>query len=388
MSWALEGIAIVWFSISILRVSESFRLYLFMAAISGGLAASFVHFHIVRSGMVPVRTRIAQETGRISIEIHYPILIRLLGSFTLLIGLSLIFLTLLNHARTEDLLRQNQLPQLKVAASIPWEAGGIIVLTMLIGGFIAYFAASDISKPLNEMREATRRIADGNFDQRLNIITDDEVADLGQSINLMAAELHSKVELLQKARDMAQEKSSELEEANKELMKLDDLKSNFLANISHELKAPLVSTKGYIDFMLSGKLGSLSEKQIKGLTVSRDNLNHLSRLISSLLDFSKLTSGDLKLRADSFSLPSLMESCIETVKVEARRKEKEMQFVTEITPALPTIFGDPDRIREVLMNLLANAEKFTPAGGRIKIAVAEPAAEDDHITVSIIDNGI
>lgn len=440
LSWTLGGITIVLFSIHILHLPESYRIYLFTAAVSAGLAASFIHFHLVHDAMEPVRTRIASATGSVSTKFRYPILTKLLGAFTMLIALSLIFFALMENMHTQTALRNQQeaiarsqlqhwshmlesdasakqwlppeirfqaeqpgngslfaraaggfltisLPDLK-QSPIRFETSAFIFLTVILGALISYFAASDITKHVNRIREATKRIAAGDFDYSLHMVTDDEMEELGQSIDRMAAELRSKMELLQNARDTAQEKSKLLEEANQELMKLDELKSNFLANISHELKAPLVSTKGYIDFILSGKLGPLSEKQDRGLSVSRDNLNHLSRLISSLLDFSRVTSGILKLHMESCSVRELIESCVESVKVEARQNEKELGFVIEMPADLPLLYADEDRIREVLMNLLTNAEKFTEDGGRIKVAVQPHSPGDEFLVVNVIDNGI
>jgi signal transduction histidine kinase/CheY-like chemotaxis protein len=268
------------------------------------------------------------------------------------------------------------------------ETAGFIVLTVIIGALISYFAAHDISKHLDEIREATRRIANGDFAHRLHMITDDEVQELAGSINAMATELESKIEQLQKARDTAQQKSMELEEANKELLQLDELKSNFLSNISHELKAPLVSTKGYVDFILSEKMGTLNAKQQKGLKVARDNLILLSRLISSLLDFSKLSGGAMKLRRRPTRLKELIESCVESFRLEVREKGKDLDFDIVIHEPSPTVSVDPDRIREVFMNLLDNAGKFTESRGRITLSAEEPAQDDDFVQISIGDTGI
>ncbi len=440
VSWVLGGIVIVLFGIFVLHLQESYRLYLFTAAVSAGLAASFIHFHIVHDAMEPVRTRIASSTGTSSTKFRYPILIKLLGAFTMLIALSLIFFALMENVHTQTALEIQQeafaraqlqhwgkvleknpaarqwLPaEMRIESKQPQEnvffistSSGFLTLslpeanegrissetvafiffTVVLGGLISYFAASDITAHLNRIREATRRIASGDFEHRLHMVTDDEMEDLGESIDRMASELRSKMEMLQTARDTAQEKSRLLEEANQELMKLDELKSNFLANISHELKAPLVSTKGYIDFILSGKLGPVSDKQNRGLSVSRDNLNHLSRLISSLLDFSKVTSGILKLHMEPCSIRELIESCVESVKVEARQSEKELEFTIEMPADLPLLYADADRVREVLMNLLTNAEKFTQKQGRIKVTVQPHAHGDEFLVVSVIDNGI
>jgi signal transduction histidine kinase/ActR/RegA family two-component response regulator len=185
-----------------------------------------------------------------------------------------------------------------------------------------------------------------------------------------------------------QQKSQQLEDANKELLQLDELKSNFLSNISHELKAPLVSTKGYLDFILTQKMGPLNAKQEKGLKVARDNLNLLSRLISSLLDFSRLSGGAMKLRRRPYALKELIESCVESFHLQTRQKGKELNFVMNIPDSAPGVYIDADRIREVFMNLLDNADKFTATKGCITIEVKETIAEDEFVQVCVGDSGI
>ena len=381
-SWFLAGFAIVYYSIRVLHIPESYRLYLFLGVLSAGLTASFVHFHILRTAMVPVRTRIAEDLDEEIPVLLYPILMKLLLSFTMLIALSLTFFTLMGHAHTQEALRTGV-----IHASTWWQTVSLIFVTIAIAALVAFIAATDISRHLNQFREATARITAGEFTHRLHIVSDDEVSILAESINRMAQELQQKIEQLQKTRDDAQEKKILLEQANRELTQLDELKSNFLANISHELKAPLVSTKGYVEFILSGRLGAINERQAKGLNVSRDNLNHLTRLISSLLDFSRVSTGMIKLRMEACSLNQLIESCAESIKIEIRRKEKDIRVVTDI-PSCPPIYCDPDRIREVLMNLLMNAEKFTASPGEIRIAAESPAMEDVFVKISVTDSGI
>ncbi|MCI0604879.1 response regulator [bacterium] len=381
-SWFLAGFAVVYYSIRVLHIPESYRLYLFLGTLSAGLTASFVHFHMLRGAMISIRTRIAEDLGEENFTFRYTILMKLLLSFTMLIALALTFFALMGHAHTEEALRTGV-----IHASTWWETISLIFVIVAIGALVAFIAAADISRHLKQIREVTARIMAGEFTHRLHIVSDDEVEMLAESINKMAQELEHKIEQLQKTRDDAQEKKILLEQANRELMQLDELKSNFLANISHELKAPLVSTKGYVEFILGGRLGPINERQEKGLNVSRDNLNHLARLISSLLDFSRVSTGMIKLRMEACSLNQLIESCVESIKIEIRRKEKEIQISTNI-PSCPPIYCDPDRIREVLMNLLMNAEKFTASPGEIRIDLETPGTEDAVVKVSVADTGI
>src|ERR671918_261323 len=104
-SWFVAGFAIVYYSIKVLNIPDNYRLYLFLGALSAGLTASFVHFQILRGALIPVRTRIAEDLGERIPVLLYPILMKLLLSFTMLIALALIFFALLGHVHIEEALR-------------------------------------------------------------------------------------------------------------------------------------------------------------------------------------------------------------------------------------------------------------------------------------------
>jgi len=163
---------------------------------------------------------------------------------------------------------------------------------------------------------------------------------------------------------------AQLEKDKIELRELDRLKSAFLANVSHELKTPMSSIVGYTDLLLDKVDGSINEEQEKSLKTIASNSKHLLQLINSLLDISKMESGELKLEVQELDLKSLIE--VVTMTFGPLIKQKGLTLNIDIDKNLPFIYGDEDKIKQILTNLLSNAVKFTLKGG-ITIS-AKPSA--------------
>jgi len=164
---------------------------------------------------------------------------------------------------------------------------------------------------------------------------------------------------------------------------LEQMKSNFLSVISHELKTPLHSIKGFVDIILMGKTGRINELQQDFLTTVREQTDQLQNLISDLLEFSRLESGQIKLRVEEISLADVAQKVVE--KLSPQAQEAQIALLSQIPEDFSTVEADALRMEQVLTNLVDNAIKFTPANGRIVVA-----AEDvgDRVLVSVTDTGI
>jgi PAS domain S-box-containing protein len=164
---------------------------------------------------------------------------------------------------------------------------------------------------------------------------------------------------------------------------LEQMKSNFLSVISHELKTPLHSIKGFVDIILMGKTGRINELQQDFLSTVRGQTDQLQNLISDLLEFSRLESGQIKLRVEEISLADVAQKVVE--KLSPQAQEAQIALLSQIPEDFPTVEADALRMEQVLTNLVDNAIKFTPANGRIVVA-----AEDvgDRVLVSVADTGI
>ncbi len=179
-----------------------------------------------------------------------------------------------------------------------------------------------------------------------------------------------------------QQANQELETANTRLKELDRMKSQFLSHCSHELRTPLTSIKGFTENMLHGMVGPLAERQHLYLTRISANANRLTRMIGDLLDLSRIEAGTVRLAHQSVSLPSLLDDI--TQEFMPLTQTKNQEFVLETTGDDLTIWGDPDRLHQIVTNLVHNAHKFTPEHGRIVVSACPDPP--NHILLSITDN--
>jgi signal transduction histidine kinase len=176
----------------------------------------------------------------------------------------------------------------------------------------------------------------------------------------------------------------ELFRANRELRDLNQMKDQFLANCSHELKTPLVSGMGYVDLMLSGGMGPLDPRQEKGLRIAHRNLERLLGLIENLLALAKARFKPEELRIARFDLHPLLDECIDSLRARARKKS--LQLKTSIPKGKIPVDGDERKIHSVITNVLANAEKFSPDEARIEVRVGKP--KGGKVRVTVTDNGV
>jgi signal transduction histidine kinase len=176
-----------------------------------------------------------------------------------------------------------------------------------------------------------------------------------------------------------EEKTASLEQAYERLKDLDRLKSNFLATVSHELRTPLTSIIGYSEMLTAGIAGELTQEQYDFIATIQEKGSQLLELIKGLLDLTKLESGTLILRKSETNVGALLDDVVQTFLPHARKKSVELS--ADYDAALPSVWGEPARLRQVLSNLTENAIKFTPAGGRVRLSAAprliEVGADED-----------
>jgi len=163
------------------------------------------------------------------------------------------------------------------------------------------------------------------------------------------------------------EKNAKLQLAYDRLRELDRLKSNFLATVSHELRTPLTSIIGYSEMLKEGIPGELNEEQAEFVTTIHQKGEQLLELIQSLLDLSKLESGTMSLKKKDVDCGALARDVALTLTPTARKKQVEL--TTEVEANLPAFFGDGERLRQVLLNLIENAIKFTARDGKVHLMV-------------------
>jgi PAS domain S-box-containing protein len=187
------------------------------------------------------------------------------------------------------------------------------------------------------------------------------------------------------ARNITERKQAEqqLQQINAELLQATRLKDEFLANMSHELRTPLNAILGMSESLQEGIYGSLNPQQQQIISTIEYSGQHLLSLINEILDLSKIESGKLQLQITSVAVQELCNSSMAFVKQQAMKKD--IQLALQIPPQIGRIDIDELRIRQVLINLLGNAIKFTPQGGKITLEVKLEAAS---VTFAVVDTGI
>ena len=211
-------------------------------------------------------------------------------------------------------------------------------------------------------------------------------------ISICAMEWHEQRSFICIARDISDRKQAEaaLQQTNKELIRATRLKDEFLANMSHELRTPLNAILGMTEGLEDGILGDINERQLNALKIIRQSGSHLLELINEILDLAKIGAGQVELVYSEASVLYLCESSLTFIKQQALRQGLKLHL--QVPPNLPDIEVDQRRIRQVLINLLNNAVKFTPKGGHITLTVVlsspDTSYEQDYLKFTIADTGI
>lgn len=225
----------------------------------------------------------------------------------------------------------------------------ILFFVMLSG---AYFVRS-IVNPIQAISEVSRKIAQGDFDARLEKRNDDEIGDLCDSINYMAKELG------------ASEK----------------LKNDFISSVSHELRTPLTAIKGWAETMRMGDTPDFRTME-KGMSVIAKESERLTGIVEELLDFSRIQSGRMVINMERIDLLAELDEAIYMLRERALKEGKHLIY--DEPEFVPPVMGDKNRLRQVFINIIDNALKYTPEGGVIGIEVTY---DEKNIRIAISDNG-
>ena len=172
-------------------------------------------------------------------------------------------------------------------------------------------------------------------------------------------------ELTRTLEHRVQDRTRELQVANEKLQELDRLKSAFVSIVSHELRTPMTSIKGYVENMLDGLTGGLTERQAYYLGRVKFNVERLTRMINDLLDLSRIEAGRVELARVPLPISELIPEIVESLQPVAQAKSISIQHRHQGAPV--EISGDRDKLHQILTNLIQNAVKFTPSGGQISI---------------------
>ena len=168
-------------------------------------------------------------------------------------------------------------------------------------------------------------------------------------------------------------------------VEVDRLKSEFVATVSHELRTPMTSIQGYAEILLMGAAGALDEQQRQFLEIIKMNTRRLSVLVNDLLDISRIESGRVTLNTQALDLAALSDEVLKELETRARKDQKNITIARDIPAGLPRALGDPERVRQIIHNLLENAYLYNYPEGTITLRILPL---ETHLQVDIQDSGI
>jgi GAF domain-containing protein len=170
-------------------------------------------------------------------------------------------------------------------------------------------------------------------------------------------------------------------------VEVDRLKSEFVATVSHELRTPMTSIRGYTDVLLMGAAGAMNENQAHFLNIIKSNTERLNILVNDLLDVSRIESGRVTLVPQALDLREIAEEVIEDVLRRSQEENKPMGVSLDVPKKLPFVYGDMERVRQIMANLVYNAYHYTPENGTIKVQI-QPLNGGHEVQVDVEDNGV
>jgi signal transduction histidine kinase len=223
---------------------------------------------------------------------------------------------------------------------------GALVVSLLLGIFLA----RTLTRPIREITTATRAVADGDLDQKVPVRSKDELGELATSFNLMSTKLAQSI----------------------------NLRRQMTADIAHELRTPISVILGHTEAMYDGVLPPSEET----FDIIRDETLRLERMVDDLRTLSRADAGELALTYDLVSVQELVDQAIKAYRPQARKKDIELSV--EASSDLPELNIDPDRMAQVLSNLLSNALRYTPEGGDITVSTKQTVGE---VEIRVHDSG-
>ena len=253
-----------------------------------------------------------------------------------------------------------------------------IVVAGLVGGtcaIVAFYMITQrlILRPIRQLRALANNVAEGNLEIRSSIATKDEYEKLSRAFNHMLDTLQATQEKLRQANKQLDAKISELSERNIELFKANKVKSEFLANVSHEFRTPLNAILGFAQ-VLKDKASILKKDKAQRYA---ENIiasgNSLLGMINDLLDLAKIQAGKMELHIEKTSVDDLLNALLSQFSLITRKKKIKVKL--NLDSDLPVLVTDVGKVRQILYNFLSNAVKFTPERGRIEIDAMLPGAK-------------
>jgi len=254
----------------------------------------------------------------------------------------------------------------------------LLLAGLLVSTVASFFLARTMVRPILALQKGVARIGAGELDHRVHVRTGDEIEMLATGLNAMTASLQEAHTGLERK---VAERTEELRDTNRKLDDANRHKSQFLANVSHELRTPLNTIIGFTRLVLRKTEGQIAVLQTENLRKVVISAEHLLNLINQLLDLAKIEAGRMEVVVDSFALPELID--VTASSIEPMLKDGVI-LAKEVDPDLPPLSADRDKLKQIMINLMSNAAKFT-AEGEVRISAHR---EDGRLKLVVSDTGI
>ena len=229
---------------------------------------------------------------------------------------------------------------------------GIVILAFF--AFSGLFFIRSIVRPIRDVSNVARKIAMGDFESRIEINKNDEIGELCDTINYMAAELSQ----------------------------AENLKNDFISSVSHELRTPLTAIRGWGE-TAKMSLGTDEELVKRGLDVVLSEADRLSSLVEELLDFSRIETGRLSVVSQELNISEILSESVDMYIELARKQGIELIYTRSAEDM--TVSGDPNRLKQVFINIIDNAVKYTEKGGQVLV---DQTAEEGCVRITVKDTGV
>lgn len=237
-----------------------------------------------------------------------------------------------------------------------------LVLGLVISVLLSFLLAKTMVNPLQRLTGGIERVARGDFSRKLEVTSEDEIGQLTERFNSMAQQLEANI--------------AELERAEQQ-------RKDFVANVSHELRTPLTNIKSYAETLDDGVGGLTPEMEHRFLGVILNESDRMTHILQDLLTLSRFDSGRSELRLAWFPFAKAVDDTYQAVLMDAQNHAHTVELV--LPEDLPQVRADRERIMQVMMNIVSNAIKYTPDGGRI---VLSAGWQKDKVWMEVDDNGI
>lgn len=237
------------------------------------------------------------------------------------------------------------------------------LLAFAVALVAAFFMSSSITEPLRKMAQAARSISKGNFSEKVDVRTEDELGDLAEAMNSMSGEISSLIQSLTQEKEKLQE--------------LMDARTTMMSDISHDLRTPITSIRGFVEALRDGLIKDDAEK-LHALNVIHEESERLSRMVDDLFYLARLEAGEAPLSVKEVDLDGVVKGTVDAILPIAKEKELDVVLTIDEEAAVKGLLramGSADRLTRAILNLLDNAVKYSPHGGRVTVTLTRDTGD-------------